>query len=233
MGLGLAASEIFSDASVEILRWKHFSCQYFNDGSSGNIVARGSALTDSGTKASVTQTTTQLNGSKYTTGAVSGNSAGALLDAIHSRAHFLLASFQITLVTVANVRISLGMASTTVANMVVSATPAQNYFGFRFDTGASDTTWRCMSDNGSGTPTNLDSGVSVAAGEYLMQITTDPTGNKINYFINRNFVGANSATLPATSVVTLSPYAGLATLAASAANFNVHFINGRSRVGNF
>lgn len=232
MGLSLASAQLFTDVDTEVLRWKRFFCQYFNDGSSGNIVARGSALTDSGTKASVTQTTAQLNGSKYTTGAVSGNSAGALLDAIHSRAHYLLVAYQLTLVTVTNVRISLGMASTTVANMVASATPSQNYFGFRFDTGASDTTWRCMSDNGSGTPTNLNSGVSVAAGEYLLQITTDPDRGRINYFINSTFVGSNSTTLPATSVVTLSAYAGLATLTNSAANMNVHFINGRSRVGN-
>lgn len=233
MGLDLASAQIFCDTNVEYLRWKRFHCQYFNDAATANLTGVGTALTNTGTQAGVTQTTTQLNGSKYTTAAVILNSAGVLLDGIHSRSHYIRVAYQITLATITGVRISVGMANTTVANMVGSATPAFSYFGFRFDTGAGDTKWTCYADNASGTPTTIVTTFTPAAGEYLLQMTSDPSVAAVNYYINGSFVGTITATLPATSVVALAPYAGIETLVAlTAVNMTVHFINGRTRVGN-
>lgn len=90
-----------------------------------------------------------------------------------------------------------GLVSAT--TLMSSDTPAQSYVAFRFSTTASDANWKCVSDNGSGTPTVTDSGVAYAADTvYTMKIDcSDPAS--IKFYINEALVATVTTTLPATN----------------------------------
>lgn len=234
MGLLITSGNFFSDQGIEMLRWKNQRL-VSPTGAFHRLLNIGTGLTETGTVSTFTVTSTACGGNTYTTGNVSGNTSGQLCDAIHSVAHNLRSIWQITVSSTTSCRYWLGYSNGTVANMVDSDTPAFSYLGFRFSTNASDTNWKCVTDNGSGTPTVVDSGVAVAAGEYLMGIMQNTPAGTAQFFINRTGAGdpalrANITTKIPSSATLMAQFAGIETLAAAAKNFTVHYMNSRSRL---
>lgn len=66
---------------------------------------------------------------------------------------------------------------------------------FRYSTNASDTTYRCITSNGT-TQTSTSSGVAVSTGVHIFEIREDNTANNILFFIDRALVCTMTATLP-------------------------------------
>ena len=233
MGMILTSGNFFADSTLEANRWK----RQLVVGAPGALVGIATVLTNTGSVGVPAATSTASSGSSFTTGGVSGNSSGQLFDAIHSVNHNLRAVWQITVSSTTLCRYQLGYCNTTVANMVAGDTPAFSYMGFRFSTAVPDTNWQCLTDNGSGTPTVKDSGVAVAAGEYVLGILYDSVAGAANFFINRQssvaltpkLVAITTTTLPAVATL-MSQFAGIATLENVAKTFNVHFMNSRSRI---
>lgn len=234
MGLLITSGNFFSDQGIEMLRWKNQRL-IPPTGAFHRLLNIGTGLTESGTVSTFTVTSTASGGNTYTTGNVSGNSSGQLCDAIHSVAHSLRSIWQITVSSTTACRYWLGYSNGTVANMVDSDTPAFSFLGFRFSTVAGDTNWKCATDNGSGTPNIVDSGVAVAAGEYLMGIAQNSVAGSAQFFINRTGAGdpaqraISSTKIPSTATL-MAQFAGVETTAAAAKNFTVHYMNSRSRL---
>lgn len=229
MGLSLANAYVFADQTLEAMRWKPFFCEVPNNGSN-NLSGFGCTVTQTGSTGAESQASTNYIGRILATAAVSGTSAGALLDAQHSNGHFLAFSCNLKTSTVSTVRYFVGFSDTNVAGMVgTTATPTQNYMGFRFASG-SDTNWIAVCDNASGTPATVDTGVAVSAGgRYLLGMSWDRDQRTAYFFVNNLFKGSISTKLPATSVVTLALQTGIATNTTAVATLVTYFANGRSR----
>jgi hypothetical protein len=68
--------------------------------------------------------------------------------------------------------------------------------GFRFDTGAGDSTWQCWSNDGSGTGTVTNSGVNVTSStSYRLRCATD--GSNVYFWIANNLVATHTVDIPA------------------------------------
>ncbi len=70
-----------------------------------------------------------------------------------------------------NARIQLGPASCSGATMAASDTPACSYVQIQHSTARGDTNYKCVSDNGSGTPTITDMGVAPTTAFTQMSIS--------------------------------------------------------------
>ena len=193
-------------------------------------------MTESGTVSTFTATSSAEGGNTYTTGSVSGNTSGQVCDKIHSTAHNLRSVWRISIGSTTSCRLWIGYSEGTLVNMLDSDTPSKNYLAFRFSTAAGDSNWKCITDNGTGSPTIKDSGVAVAAGEYILGILHNTPLNTTSFFINRlaasgdPFLVANIiATIPSAATL-IGQMAGIETLAAATKNFSVHYMNSRSRV---
>lgn len=103
-------------------------------------------------------------------------------------------------------------------------TPTGDYMGFRYSTNASDTTWRCVSNNNS-TMGNTDSGVAISTNEILLGLSYNASA--IQYFINRNLVATRTTALPRTSQTAYCWRVFLTTLAAATKEVDVSFYNER------
>jgi hypothetical protein len=78
-----------------------------------------------------------------------------------------------------------------------SDTPAVHLAAFRGSTGAGDTNFQCVTDNGSGTPTITDSGVAIAAnGDYIFEIVTSSDNADVLFYINHVLVATHTTLLP-------------------------------------
>jgi len=115
-------------------------------------------------------------------------------------------------------RVWVGLFS---GNPMLSDTPAVHMVGFRFSSTASDTNWRCITDSGTGTPTNLDSTVAVAVDTaYTLAIEFYAGTGAVNFLINGEVVASTSAKLP-TSNQNLGVVAQLLTTTAAALTFDI------------
>ena len=100
--------------------------------------------------------------------------------------------------SIANVRLWFGLFT---GDPSGSATPATNYFAFRYDTGADGTAfWRCCNDNASGTPNVITTTQSIAANT-IYNLRFYFNGTKIYYYINDVEVGVTISTLPTSGAV--------------------------------
>lgn len=95
-----------------------------------------------------------------------------------------------------------GAVAPTTVTMMGSDTPAVDYAAFRLSTSAGDTTWQCVVDSGSGSPTAVSSQVTVASGEtgteFELEIHWQET--RVDFFINNLKVGSVTTTLPDTAL---------------------------------
>lgn len=84
------------------------------------------------------------------------------------------------------------------ATPMASATPAVSYAAFRYDTGAGDANWQCVTDNGSGVPTVTNSTVAVTGTtSYRLRIVILTGSGTVLFFINGVLRATHTTTLPA------------------------------------
>lgn len=137
----------------------------------------------------------------FDTGAVNGNQAG----------HSGLTNYDFTtgsryvyqaLVNFNNVggttstRVWSGLTDQTLATMAGSATPAGDYAAFRYDTGAGDATYKCVTNNNT-TPTVADSGVTPTNAQKKLEILIQ-NGSRAVFKIDGQTVCTVATTLPGT-----------------------------------
>jgi|GEM_PF-3589862 len=115
--------------------------------------------------------------------------------------------------TLTTVRVWAGMTNQTAATMAASANPAGRYAAFRFDTSASDTTWKCITKDNT-TQNVLNSGVTVTANGFKLEIQETGTTDII-FRINGARVCTSSVNLPGAG--TLARYVNSATTLTTAA----------------
>ncbi len=82
-------------------------------------------------------------------------------------------------------------------NVFFSDTPAANFVGFRFSTGAGDTHYKAICQTGSSNQTVVDTGVSPMVADKL---EFKPLGSAVVFYINGITVATISTNIPATSV---------------------------------
>lgn len=162
-----------------------------------SAVGMTAAPTASGTAANASGASGNLI--KYTTAttlaAVGGIRSTAFTDAQYQYSPTFATRVRTSSSGVTSQRIWVGLAA---SNPSGSATPTANIASFRYDTGAGDSTWKCVSSNAS-TNTITDSGVTVAASStYDLSLdTSDPA--KVVYFINGAAVATITTNLPVSS----------------------------------
>jgi len=158
---------------------------------------------------------------RFTSGAVATNVAGwydANYDHVRLDEKFIFVTKCGWSTALTNRRVWVGLFS---GDPMLSDTPAVHLVGFRFSSTAGDTNWRCCADNGSGTPTDLDSGVAVAIyTAYTLAIEFYAGSGNVNFLINGEVVASTSTKLP-TSNQNLGVVAQLLTTTAVALTFDI------------
>ncbi len=92
-----------------------------------------------------------------------------------------------------SVRIWAGLTTEDIATMGASATPAGEFAAFRYDTGAGDATWKCITRDGA-TATTTDSGVAIVDDQKFEILLDD--GVRAVFKINGQAVCNITTTLP-------------------------------------
>lgn len=99
--------------------------------------------------------------------------------------------------TITDVRVWVGFFASTPGS---SDDPAINHFGFRFSTSASDATYKCVSNDGSGGGAITDSFVTVAgATDVRLAAAVNSSGTEIEFWVNDILVAVHTTNLPSTS----------------------------------
>lgn len=212
------------------LGWRYMSYVPSLAGAASNLLGTSTTPTEAGaSQANTTATATALAGRSNTTATTLNAISSWVVDPIYNFSNSIACTWSLSLDAITSRRFWVGFANVAPATMAASDTPSQTYFGFRFSTGASDTLWRCMSDNGSGTPSNVSSGIAVTAGAVNLSVVCSST--IIIYFVNGIIVGQTATTLPSTATNTLRPFFSLTNLSAGAARaFTIYFMSMRAKV---
>ncbi len=105
---------------------------------------------------------------EFETGGTSGNSTGLAGEEIYGIGLYADAVFQSSLYIVDDdsIRVWAGFTDQTQPIMAASAMPAGEYLAFRYDTGAGDSTFKCVTNNGTSS-TVVDSGVEPGGDQNL------------------------------------------------------------------
>lgn len=164
------------------------------------------------------------NGSfhNYRTSASSGNAVGPNGPNIGRPDQGITASFQVRIVDTTNIRVWVALAA---GDPSGSATPAVEMAGFRFDTGASDTTWQCRTRDGT-TGGISNSGVAVSSAVYRLRMVLD--GSQVLFYINDTLVATRTTNLPGSSTL-LAPYVRVTTLTTATKNLGFGYYLNKGR----
>ena len=162
----------------------------------------------------------------YTTGTTSGNTAGrnGALNYVTGRHIDQLTYAQAAQTT--SIRWWSGVSDQTFATMAASDTPTGNYAAFRFSTGASDTTYHCLTSTGS-TQQDQSSGVTADTNFHYMEIKFDDANSQVLFYIDGSLVCTNATTVPASSTA-LRLAQGATTLTNAARNAEIAWVLMRS-----
>lgn len=187
--------------------------------------------TEAGTGAAVASTATTLQGRSYTTTTTVNTVASVVMEAVYCIGTSLQLLTCLSLNATTLRRVWFGMADVIPATMAGSATPSANYFGFRYDTGAGDSTWRGVSDNGSGSPTLTNTGIAPATTPQTLAIMVN-SATSVDFLVNnQKYTNIFSGNMPATSVVTLRPFISITNLSGGTTRgFTMYFMAGRLKV---
>lgn len=212
------------------LGWRYMSYSPSLAAASASVFGTGTTPTEAAAAgANTVATATALAGRSLTTATTLNAIASWVVDPIHNYSNSLNASWQFALDGITARRFWVGFADVAPATMAASDTPSQSYVGFRFSTGASDTLWRCMTDNGSGAPTNVSSGIAAATGNVILSLVGNPASTI--FYVNGVIVGQSAAKLPSTATNTLRPFFSVTNLTAGVARaFTIYFFSMRSKV---
>ncbi|UCG16623.1 MAG: hypothetical protein JSV19_01030 [Phycisphaerales bacterium] len=172
------------------------------------------------------------------TPAVINNNAGVLTDDYNrtdlSVRPVVIYKFEIGVLT--DVRIFIGLTDAgTLENQLLSDSPPRSYAGLVFNPNAPtfDTNFHVATDNGSGTPTRVDTGLAIDSDTHYFKIDASIPG-EITFtiydsdFDNPVVTGPVTTTLPAAST-DLGVLCGVRTLAAINKNLSLYSVTGMNR----
>jgi hypothetical protein len=169
------------------------------DGTSTTINAQGDVATLTGS--SLAESPTSIAGAALGIFASNTNTASGLNGNLNYRTgrnirFFLLcgAAGKIT-----DERWWWGVTDQTLATMSGSANPAGNYAAFRFDTTASDTTWQCITKDGSTQNVQASGVAPVINTVQTFAIEFNDSGSTVLFYINGSLVATSSSHLPSAS----------------------------------
>jgi len=133
-----------------------------------------------------------------------------------------------------NARIWLGLTGCNYAMMMASDTPSCSYAAIRYSTAAGDTTYKCVTDNGSGVPTITPIGISPSS--FTTQVALEPMSinigpGSVTCSVN-GAAATNTTTLPA-STATFADIFVNTTLTTTATHLRLNGVNGVSQNGAF
>ncbi|HEU5187390.1 MAG TPA: hypothetical protein VFT87_02700, partial [Candidatus Saccharimonadales bacterium] len=162
------------------------------NGSNETWTGYGDVLTNAGPAGSGGALSTDFVPSVYNDTASSiGSVAGVSGNDIHTGSRVIYQSHLDSSET--SVRTWIGLTNQTIATMGASATPAGAYAAFRYDTGAGDATWQCVTRNGaSSTVTNSSIAIN---NDQKFEIVLD-AGARAVFKINGQVVCNVTATVP-------------------------------------
>ena len=165
-------------------------------GAGFNCLGAGT-INPGGTGAITLATSTEMSMYGYATGATTGNQARAHL--VHGSlfiGHSNYGMFRVILDGTTARRHWVGFFETNAEGTIASAAdPATDVAAFRFDTGASDTNWQCVTNDDSAGGTITDSGVAADTSGILMEITETNATNWV-FTINGSDVCTHTTNLP-------------------------------------
>ncbi len=190
-------------------------------GSGGVLGALESAVQTSPGAAAGWTSTSQPENTPYGTVATIGSNAG--IEAANSNEwgiatniHF---EMKFKLDTTSSVRMWAGIAGTVLATMLGSDTPAQNFAALRFSTVASDTTFKCVTGNGT-TTTVVDTTIAPGTSFHVVQIDFNDAVPNVSFTLD----GTSRCSSPITTTLPTQGTAvewlgGVQTEAAASATF--------------
>ncbi|MEK7603225.1 MAG: hypothetical protein AAB459_03210, partial [Patescibacteria group bacterium] len=181
----------------------------------GDVSTAGTAPT------SIVATATEPAKLNYATGATSGNVNHHSGNPNYSTTSAISYQSYISLPATTTVRHWAGITNQTAATMAGSANPAGRYAAFRYDTGAGDANWKCVTKDNV-TQNVVDSGIAIATTGFRLEIIL--TTAIATFKINGVEVCNTAANLPGAGV--LFRYTNtVTTLAAVARNMRVAWVN--------
>jgi hypothetical protein len=155
------------------------------------------APTAVGTATVVNVTTGEGQFIQYLSAAIAGSNGGVVATAFNQTQRIYEPIYDLgirTPATITNGRWWFGLFS---GDPMGSATPALHYMGFRFDTAVDGTTFRCVTDDGSGVPTVTNSTVTfVGTTSFRLRIIVNAGAGTIRFFINGTERAVHTTTLP-------------------------------------
>lgn len=181
----------------------------------GDVSTAGTAPT------AIAATATEPASLNFATGAVAGNVNHHSGNTNYSTTSDISYQTYISLPATTTVRVWAGVTNQTAATMSGSANPAGRYAAFRYDTGAGDANWKCVTKDNV-TQNVVDSGIAIATTGFRLEVIL--TTASATFKINGVEVCTTANNLPGAGV--LFRYTNsVTTLAAVARNIRVSWVN--------
>ena len=176
--------------------------------SSGANLGMNMSSVNGNSRQAVTDGPTATEGTFGVYQAAQTTSASALMDGVPNISLGILKDWfcKITIIGMTSSRYWNGITDCSTTNMgatFFSDTPAANFVGFRFSTGAGDTNYQAVCQTGSSNQTVVDTGV--APGSVADKLEFKPSGGNVLFYINGTLVATISTNVPSNSL-------GMATL---------------------
>jgi hypothetical protein len=161
-----------------------------------NLTVQGATLV------AVVATATTPQSVTMSTSTTAARTCGCNDTIIGSRTLGILKSvkYAIRLQQTTNMRIWIGVSSSTTAATFQSDTPSANFCGFRYSTAAGDTKYQCVTQTASGSSTKTAESTAshVDTNAHIFELQFD--GTNVVFLIDGVQVGSQSGNTPATSV---------------------------------
>ena len=176
--------------------------------SSGANLGMNMSSVNGNSRQSVTDGPTATEGTFGVYQSAQTTSASALMDGVPNISLGILKDWfcKITIIGMTSSRYWNGITDCSTTNMgatFFSDTPAANFVGFRFSTGAGDTNYQAVCQTGSSNQTVVDTGV--APGSVADKLEFKPSGGNVLFYINGTLVATISTNVPSNAL-------GMATL---------------------
>lgn len=194
-------------------RWAYMSANTAN----ASFVSSGSDLQGGANCVGFTLTSTFVTpADDCSNGTGIGNFSGIWGQGQWYANHNLSATINTRISTTVTMRYWIGWTTATGSSMLSTATPAQNYAAFRYDTGAGDTTYVCKSSgNSGGAVTSTDTFITPDTSNHIFRIVEDSSVPNFKFYIDGVLKCTHTTNIPP-STVKLAVMSGTATLAAVA-----------------
>jgi len=135
---------------------------------------------------------------QYLSGAVANNEGGIVAPTFDQTRRILNPVVEIAMRTAAAITVVRTWSGMFSGDPMASDTPALHYMAFRYSPASDGTAfWRCVSDNGSGTPTvTVTTHAFTATTSYRLRVVCDAGGSQIRFYINGILRATHTTTLP-------------------------------------